>query len=154
MKIARVFAVLFIVPLLISFTTVFVAPRVQAATVSETCGGDFFGLPKWYKYLPASAEDACNPSFPETTDAQGNKTTDVVKGVGLVIMAIFEMLVRIAGIIAVVFVIWGGFQFITSTGEPDKAAKARTTVLNALIGLVIAIVAAPVIGFIAKGIAG
>lgn len=43
----------------------------------------------------------------------------------------------IAAIIAVVFVIIGGFMYMTSAGDPGKATKGRTTLTNALIGLVI-----------------
>ena len=46
-------------------------------------------------------------------------------------------------------VIYGGIEFIMSQGEPDKANKARGTVINALIGLVIAVAAATLVTFIA-----
>lgn len=45
----------------------------------------------------------------------------------------------IAAIIAVIFIIIGGFMYITSAGDPAKATKGRTTLVNALIGLTIII---------------
>jgi ABC-type nitrate/sulfonate/bicarbonate transport system permease component len=44
---------------------------------------------------------------------------------------------------------YGGFQFVTSQGEPGKTAKARDTIVSALAGLAIAVVAAILVGFIA-----
>jgi Type IV secretion system pilin len=41
----------------------------------------------------------------------------------------------IAAIIAVIFIIIGGFMYITSLGDPAKATKGRNTLVNALIGL-------------------
>lgn len=44
-----------------------------------------------------------------------------------------------AGIVAVVFIILGGFWFLTSAGNEETAEKGRKTLLNAVIGLVIII---------------
>lgn len=45
------------------------------------------------------------------------------------------------GIICVVFIIIGGIRYATSGGDPDKVKSAKNTILYALIGLVIAILA-------------
>jgi len=107
-------------------------------------GGGFLGFPTWYKYLggvssPNGAGQAniCLPKVGALSD------------VWLVIAAIVEILLRLAGYAAIFFVIYGGVQYITSQGEPDKASRARTTLLNALIGLVIAISATILVTFIA-----
>ncbi|HYF04535.1 MAG TPA: hypothetical protein VEA59_00015 [Patescibacteria group bacterium] len=42
-----------------------------------------------------------------------------------------------AGLIAVAFLILGGFWYITSAGNAETAGKGKTTVINAIIGLVI-----------------
>lgn len=103
----------------------------------------FFGLPTWYKYLVASGRMA--------PDAGGG--CSLVAGAGpadfaLVGLAILDIALRLAGLIAVAYVIWGGIQFVTSQGESDRTARARGTIINALIGLGIALVATGVVGFI------
>lgn len=45
------------------------------------------------------------------------------------------------GIICVVFIIIGGIRYATSGGDPEKVKSAKNTILYALIGLVIAILA-------------
>lgn len=50
-------------------------------------------------------------------------------------------LVAIGSLVATFFLIHGGFQYITSTGKPDKLDHAKKIVRNALIGLVILIAA-------------
>jgi hypothetical protein len=108
----------------------------------------FFGLPKWYRYLPYNA----NPYT--------GRCEIVISGNGLssnywlIGMAILDMLLRIAGMVAMVFVIWGGFTYLTSLGEPEKLAEARRTIINALIGAVIAIIAASVVGFVGNRLGG
>ena len=46
-----------------------------------------------------------------------------------------------AGLIAVAFIIKGGFDYIFSQGDPGKTAKGTRTLITAIAGLVIVIVA-------------
>jgi hypothetical protein len=49
-------------------------------------------------------------------------------------------------------VIYGSINFVMSRGEPDKTANARNTIINALLGLAIAVIAAATVNFIAGSI--
>jgi MFS superfamily sulfate permease-like transporter len=66
----------------------------------------------------------------------------------LVLAAVVDDVLRIAGIVAVAFVIYGAVQYITSQGDPESTAHARTTIINALIGLAVAIIAVSLVGFL------
>jgi ABC-type sulfate transport system permease component len=61
---------------------------------------------------------------------------------------IVNLLLVIAGIVSVIFIVIGGINFITSDGDPKKAASARMTVTYAVAGLVLAITARVLVGFI------
>ena len=54
----------------------------------------------------------------------------------------------ILGLVAVVIIIISGYQFLTSNGEPEKAAKARQGILYAVIGLVVVVCAFAITNFI------
>ncbi len=103
----------------------------------------FFGLPVWYRYLNDG-----------TRMAEVNGVCQFVNGfqfpgdMALVTLGILDILLRLAGLIAVAFVVWGGIQFVISQGEPDAAKQARQTIINALIGLVIALMATAIVAFI------
>lgn len=43
------------------------------------------------------------------------------------------------GFAAVLVIIISGYQYMTSNGDPGKASKARSTILYAVIGLVVAV---------------
>jgi hypothetical protein len=43
----------------------------------------------------------------------------------------------VAGILAIIYLVWSGFQYIISRGEPDRAKTARAGVINAIIGIVV-----------------
>lgn len=43
----------------------------------------------------------------------------------------------LAGVVALILIIWGGISYITSAGNPDQVARARSTIMYAIIGLVV-----------------
>ncbi|HLD02044.1 MAG TPA: hypothetical protein VJC10_04165 [Patescibacteria group bacterium] len=43
----------------------------------------------------------------------------------------------LAGVIAVIFIIWSGIKFVTSGGDPKQVEGARKTLTFAIIGLLI-----------------
>ena len=66
----------------------------------------------------------------------------------LILLAVLDMLFIVGGMVAVVFVIIGGVQYITSQGQPENTKNARGTVINALIGLAITIIAATLVNWL------
>src|SRR5438876_5244694 len=52
------------------------------------------------------------------------------------VIKVINILLYLAGILAVIFVIWGGYLYITSGGNEESAAKGRKALMYALIGLV------------------
>jgi len=101
-------------------------------------GTGFLGFPTWYAYLPkATVDGLCTPQLTSLNDTW------------LVVAACLDILLRVAALIAVVFVIYGGAQFIFSQGNPDAANKARGTIINAALGLVLAIMSAVIVQFVA-----
>ena len=65
------------------------------------------------------------------------------------IKTIVKTLVGIAGAVAVVFMVIGGFHYITSSGHPEKLDKAKKTLLYSGIGLVIVLAAYTIVDFVA-----
>lgn len=58
----------------------------------------------------------------------------------------------VAAVISVLVIVIAGIQFIISSGEPGKVAKARNTILYALIGLIVALSATALASFVARNI--
>ncbi|HVE80553.1 MAG TPA: hypothetical protein VNA68_00185 [Candidatus Dormibacteraeota bacterium] len=54
----------------------------------------------------------------------------------------------LAGTIAVVILIIGGIGYIGSTGDPARITKAKNTILYAVIGLIVTILAYAIVGFV------
>lgn len=58
-----------------------------------------------------------------------------------VMIIIINILLAIAAIIAVLFIVIGGYRYLFSAGNDEKAKEGQKTLVNAVIGLVIIILA-------------
>lgn len=68
----------------------------------------------------------------------GGAVTGVARNI---VTSAVNILLFVTGAVAVIFVILGGFKYITSSGDPKKAEEARKTVINAMIGIIIVVAA-------------
>jgi Type IV secretion system pilin len=117
---------------------------------ADTCASNnFFGIiPPWYEYLISSGMMSSNKVTGACELAGSLTPNDWVQVVFLVVLAVLDMALRLAGVIAIGYIVYGGIQYVTSQGEPDKTKDAQQTIINALIGLSIAMVAAAFVSFI------
>jgi len=58
-----------------------------------------------------------------------------------------------AGGIALIMVVVGGFKYISSLGNAQNIAKAKDTILYALIGLIVCVLGYAIVGFVIKNVA-
>lgn len=69
-----------------------------------------------------------------------------------VVLNIFYDISVAAGLIAVVMIIYNGFQYMTSGGSSDKVSNAKKGLTQSIIGLVITLLAATIIRFITENL--
>ena len=69
------------------------------------------------------------------------KTTDPISGPNGILKKASLVMATLAGIAAVIIIIVGGFQYITSAGDTAKATGARKAIVGAVVGLAIIAVA-------------
>ena len=103
------------------------------------------------------ADDICNnDKIPEDIRLAsgctvGNKT---VAGLPEVITNILNGIIAVAGIVAVIFVIVGGINYMTSGGDSAKVQKAKNTILYALFGMIICVLSFAIVNFVIIKIIG
>lgn len=102
----------------------------------------FFGFPPWWKYLGTQTDPLgkCVPSFNPPGD---------IWAVGL---AVVDMLLYLAGLVAVISIIIAGVQYIMTVGNAEKGVSARKRIVNSLIGLAIVLIATASVNFIGSSI--
>jgi Type IV secretion system pilin len=88
-------------------------------------------------------KDVCKeaPNSSLCEKESGNPATKTISSITTIVAVL-------AGIAAIGFIMFGGFKFITSNGDPGKAASGRMTVLYAVIGLLVIVIAQSLIQFI------
>ena len=64
------------------------------------------------------------------------------------IQRIIQILLIIGGVIAVIYLIVAGYQYITAGGNAEQAVAARTAILNAVIGIIVVFAAYLIITFV------
>ena len=71
-----------------------------------------------------------SPAFAQTA-------TGGVSQIQSFIQSIIQVMITIAGLVAVGFFIWGGFGYITSSGNPENLDKSKKTIIYSAFGLAI-----------------
>ena len=71
-----------------------------------------------------------SPAFAQTT-------TGGVSQIQSFIQSVIDVMITLAGAVSVGFFVWGGFGYITSSGNPEKLDQSKKTVLYSGIGLAI-----------------
>ena len=78
----------------------------------------------------------------DVLNTNGNVSTTHI--IGLVV----DTLAWIIGLASIFMIIFGGFRYVTSAGEPNATSSARNTVLYALIGVAVAAIAQVLVYFV------
>lgn len=63
-------------------------------------------------------------------------------------------LIVLASLACTFFLVWGGYQYMTSAGNPDKLAQGKKIIKNALIGLVLVIAAGTLTAILSSAYSG
>lgn len=63
-------------------------------------------------------------------------SADVTK-IETFIKSIIQILVAVAGLVSAGFFVWGGFGYITSSGNPEMLDRSKKTILYSAIGLAV-----------------
>lgn len=133
--------------LLLGFTLFVGAPVMAVASpvvapVSAACGEEgFLGMPAWYRGLTNSD---CSMKSPE----------DLPNGKGLanyiwkIVLNVVNIILVLIGYIAVFFIIYGGFLYMTGGSNPGQLEKAKKSITNAIIGLAVAILSTIIVNII------
>ena len=142
--------------LLLSFSMLLVAPvfsfvtpqnTFAAVTDAKDCEKSFLGIHPWFRGLAVVNNGDCVIAGPGQTLANG-KTLDLTGFIWRIALNIIDIALAVVGYIAFFFVLYGGFQYLTGGNNPSQIEKARKTILNAVIGLVISLGAVAVVNLI------
>lgn len=89
----------------------------------------------------------------DVTDQAGriicpNCNVATLKGIEAIFRLILNIVIRLGGVVVFIFLIIGGFKYLTAGGDPKKAESAKNTITYAILGLALLILAWFVLQFI------
>lgn len=120
-------------------------PVTAGAKSAADCAKPILTFPVWYQHLYMN--DDCTIQGP----GPGSPLT-LSSFIWIIVMNIIDILLQLVGYLSIFFIIYGGFQYLTSSGSAEGTVKGRKTITNAVIGLVISIVSVAIVQFIAGAI--
>lgn len=121
-----------------SLSVGFMTPIV--ATVEAKCTGSrVLTFPTWQNGMPGTCSQ---PKIEKLNDFW------------IVVMNFIEVLLQIVAYVSAGYIIWGGFKYMKSEGDPGKISEAKAAILNAVIGLVIALSSVALVAFVQGRIIG
>ena len=116
------------------FTAGLATPLVPSAAAK--CDGSasrVLTFPLWQNGLPGTCSD---PKLEKLNDFW------------VIVMNGIEILLQVVAYVSIGFIIWGGFKYIKSEGDPGKISEAKMAIINAIIGLVIALTSVALVQFV------
>ncbi len=81
-------------------------------------------------------------------DIQSIPKNQLVGGDNGTISSVLQLVFGIAGAAALIIIMIGALKYVTSQGNPQAVTKAKDTILYAVIGLVICIMAFSIVTFV------
>ena len=117
-------------------------------TAAAECNARFLTLPAWYN--GAVADDNCNLVSP--SELGGDENTQLTRYISIIALNVIEIALQAVAYITIGFLIYGGFIYLTSGGDSGRVTSGRKIILNAIVGLVLSIFSAAIVGFIASNL--
>ncbi len=113
-------------------------PIINTNPSYAECGDPFLGMQPWYAGL---TDGDCHVTPPASRE-------DLTRIVWTAVANVVSSIAGLVAIIAIGFVIYGGYLYMFSGGDPTKASSGQKTLTSAFIGIGICLLAKVIFGTI------
>ena len=115
---------------------------IMGATLFSTRGVVHAGL------FDGAVDSACDGIAGTSSGGCGGQTASSEARVTGIVSTVIKILSILVGVVSVIMIIIGGFKYVISSGDANNTKSAKDTILYALIGLVIAVLAQVIVAFV------
>jgi hypothetical protein len=104
-----------------------------------------------YAPVTAEAQNNCQsnsnrtPNFGDNCVGGLNNVRGTREGIAEIVVRIVNFFIFILAAVSVGFIVYGGYLFVTDNGDGNNAGKGKKIVINAIIGLVVALISFTVV---------
>jgi len=159
LNIKKLAAGLLVVPLLVLGIGVFGATPAYAKACADigtigtaatsvqftgACTDDKGNTTYWSKGVKKTKDEFCKLDSGLRAGiecARGDDQVGELTGQGGIVTTVINIMLFVIGILCVIMIIFGGIRYTTSTGDKTKVDAAKNTIIYAVVGLIVAIVA-------------
>lgn len=117
--------------------TIFAGVFGISERVYATCDRSFLGFNAWWNGLDAYMDNDSNCELVNSGEVGSNLPSFT----WTIVLNILHDLFAAIGYLSIALIMFGGYMYITSGGDPGKSVKARKTLTSAMIGLVLVLLA-------------
>ncbi len=118
-----------------------------SAHAAGKCSSSFLTFPAWYDGL---TDGNCRLKSPSKLG--GNEETKLTRYIFRIVLNVLEIALQLVAYISAGFIIYGGFKYLTVASDANKITAARTTIQNAVVGLVLSFLSIAIVTLIAGNI--
>jgi type IV secretory pathway VirB2 component (pilin) len=152
MKKMKNFIIAGLFALFVAAPTLAITNPVSQPVSAADCENYILGVPPWYRGLTNGNCEIISPTDPSLGGSTEQQRLQSF--IWRIVLNIIQIGLVLAAYIAFFFVLYGGFLYITGGSNPSQVEKARKSIFNAIIGLVIALGAVAVTNFIFGNLVG
>jgi len=98
--------------------------------------------------VAGGAADASGPGATVGCDPNGGLNSNSSTAVGTLAQTIVNIFSVVVGAASIIMIIYSGFRYITSGGSSERIGNAKTTLIYAIIGLVVVALAQILVHFV------
>ena len=121
---------------------------IAGSIVTIALGASLLGTPVLAQIGQGGAQGGVNA-------ARGDGVpTNLTNGEDSLVSKIINIMLYAIGVVSVVMLIIGGFRYVISGGQKESVTAAKNTILYAIIGLLVALFAYPIIKFVLDAVTG
>lgn len=97
------------------------------------------------QFFDECADDA---DLAQTDICRGRSDVGDLVGEGSILNSVIQILVYVIGAVAVLMIVIGALRYVLSVGDPQKASQAKNTIIYAIVGVVLALMAQTILTFV------
>ena len=121
--------------------------KLKVLALMVGLGLSFAAVPVGAQGVWGACADGAAGSSAICADAKGTEATDIIKT--LLNTALFAI-----GALSVVMITHSGFKYVNSRGDPEGVKSAKNTLMYAIVGLIVAMLAFVIVNFIIGAFSG
>jgi len=96
----------------------------------------------------SSLQNVCKDASAKGSTFCSANGSNTLTGQNGIIIKVSNIFAFVTGVAALVVILIGGFMYITSSGDANKASTGKNAVIYACVGLVVVVLGRAIIGFV------